>query len=181
MNDSSDSESTCFVAANGTKLWIPKCDDKHKPYLNQHFLTLDDEYDFYYEYGCICNFDVRKSTKKTNSHGYLRAKYIVYNRGGSPYKHKSKLVDDHVVEGSHTRRRTISCRCNCQARIVLKPVGVKGFVVISFIEEHNHPLATGASRMFLRCNRNLSVAHQNLIMDCLRANIGVIKSHSLAK
>ena len=49
------------------------------------------------------------------------------------------------------------------------------------MEEHNHPLAKGAGRMFLRCNRNLSLAYKNFIMDCSRANIGPTRAHSLVK
>ncbi|XP_074339719.1 protein FAR1-RELATED SEQUENCE 5-like [Apium graveolens] len=52
---------------------------------------------------------------------------------------------------------------------------------MGFNEEHNHPLASGAEKMFLKCNRNVSVPHQNLIMDCARVNIGATKAFSLAK
>ena len=54
----------------------------------------------------------------------------------------------------------------------MKVAGLRGFVLMNFVEKHNHPLATRAFRMFLRCNRNLSYAYQNFIMDCSRANAG---------
>ncbi|KAK1405527.1 hypothetical protein POM88_005132 [Heracleum sosnowskyi] len=101
--------------------------------------------------------------------------------GGSPYQNRSKLLDENGVEGTHRRRKTTSRRCNCQTLIIMKPAGPKGFVIMSFIEEHNHPLATGDAKMFLRCYRNLSVANQDFIMDCSRANIGATRSHALAK
>ena len=33
--------------------------------------------------------------------------------------------------------------------------------------------------MFLRCNRNVSDAYQNFIMDCSKDNIGATRAHSL--
>ena len=63
----------------------------------------------------------------------------------------------------------------------MKVAGLRGFVLMGFVEEHNHPLATGAANMFLRCNRNLSYAYQNFIMDCSRANIGPTRAHNLVK
>ena len=83
--------------------------------------------------------------------------------------------------GSSQDRRTTSRRCLCEARIVLKAAGQWGFVVMSFVEEHNHPLAVGAESMFLRCNRNVSKSHQNLIMDCSRVMIGATRAYNLAK
>lgn len=176
-----EAESTCFFTANGSKYWTPKCDDKNKPHTNQHFPTLEDAYVFYVDYGRICGFDVRKSTKKTNKCGELNAKYVMCNRGGNPSKTKSDLSSENVGEGRKVRRRTTSRRCNCKARIIMKPVGPKGFVLMSFVEEHNHPLASGAERMFLRCNRNMSIPYQNFIMDCSRVKIGSTRAHGLAK
>lgn len=54
------------VDAKGEKYYIPKCEDMDKPYTGQCFPMLEDAYLFYFKYGRICGFDVRKSTKKTN-------------------------------------------------------------------------------------------------------------------
>ncbi|KAK1402689.1 hypothetical protein POM88_002294 [Heracleum sosnowskyi] len=181
INSEHEPEFTCYVDAFGRKNYLPKCDDKQKPHTNQHFATLKDAYKFYWAHGRICGFDVRKSTEKSDRKGNFKAKYIQCNRGGSPYQNRSKLLDENGVEGTHRRRKTTSRRCNCRALIIMKPAGPKGFVIMSFIEEHNHPLATGDAKMFLRCYRNLSVANQDFIMDCSRANIGATRSHALAK
>ncbi|KAK1358881.1 hypothetical protein POM88_043355 [Heracleum sosnowskyi] len=181
LDNANELESTCFVAANGSKYWTPNCDDKHKPHTNTYFLTLKEAFTFYVDYGRICGFDVRKSTKKSDARGNRLAKYMLCNRGGNPKKNKSKEVGENVGERPKKTRRTTSRRCNCKAQIILKPAGPRGFVLMSFVEEHNHPLASGAERMFLRCNRNLSIPYQNFIMDCARVNIGPTKAHSLAK
>ncbi|XP_017228981.2 protein FAR1-RELATED SEQUENCE 5 [Daucus carota subsp. sativus] len=141
--------------------------------------SLEDAFIFYKEYGRICGFDVRKYTKRTDRFGNLYAKYLICNRGGS--SRPKKLLDDvgNVVEGPF--RKTSSKRCNFPAQVVLKTAGNRGFVLMGFIEEHNHPLVSGAGRMFLRCNRHLSHAYQQFIMDCARANIGATRAHSLVK
>ena len=87
--------------------------------------------------------------------------------------------EGNVVEGPC--RRTTSKRCDCKAQIILKPGGKEGFVIMSFAAEHNHTLASGPARMFLRCNRKVSLAYQNFIVDCSRANIGATRAHSLVK
>ncbi|XP_074327578.1 protein FAR1-RELATED SEQUENCE 5-like [Apium graveolens] len=181
INNDTNSDFTCFIDMNGTKNWIPKYEDKDKPHTNQCFPMLEDAYVFYRNYGRIYGFDVRKSTKKTDNKKQLLAKYIQCNKGGSPYQNKSNKSDENGVEEKQIRRRTKSRRCNCKALIIMKPAGPRGIMVMSFIEEHNHPLASGAARMFLKCNRDVSVENHNFIMDCSKAKIGATRSHALAK
>ncbi|KAK1382518.1 hypothetical protein POM88_020253 [Heracleum sosnowskyi] len=181
LDNANESEYTCFVAANGSKYWTPNCDDKYKPQTNKYIPTLEEAFTFYVDYGRICGFDVRKSTKKSDARGNRLAKYMLCNRGGNPKKKKSQETCVNVGDKPKKTRRTTSRRCNCKAQIILKPAGPRGFVLMSFVEEHNHPLASGAERMFLRCNRNMSIPYQNFIMDCARANIGPTRAHSLAK
>ncbi|KAK1384055.1 hypothetical protein POM88_021790 [Heracleum sosnowskyi] len=155
MDNVNESEYNCFVAANGSKYWTPNCDDKYKPQTNTYIPTLEEAFTFDVDYGRIFGFDVRKSTKKSDARGNLLAKYMLCNRGGNPKKKKSEETCVNV--------------------------GPRGFVLMSFVEEHNHPLTSGAERMFLRCNRNMFIPYRNFIMDHARANIGPTKAHSLAK
>ncbi|KAL8100202.1 hypothetical protein AgCh_032448 [Apium graveolens] len=180
-NNENGCESTCFVSVDGRELWTTKCDNKHKPQTNQYFSTFEEAVKFYKEYGRACGFAVRKSTKRTNGRGTLLARHVICNRGGNPDRNTCKVSSETIGNGPKKTRRTTSRRCNCKARIVLKPVGTGGLVIMGFNEEHNHPLASGAEKMFLKCNRNVSVPHQNLIMDCARVNIGATKAFSLAK
>lgn len=109
----------------------------------------------------------------------MKAKHIQCNHAGSPTQ--NKVYSESVAEIPGKRRRTTSRRCGCKAQIVMKPAGPRGFVVMSFVEQHNHPLASEVGKMFLRCNRDLSVGYQNFIMDCARANIGATRAYGLAK
>ncbi|XP_074335536.1 protein FAR1-RELATED SEQUENCE 5-like [Apium graveolens] len=180
-HNDNECESTYFVAADGSEFWTPKCDNRHKPQTNQYFPTLEDAFKFYKEYGRVCGFCVRKSIKRTSGRGTLLSRYVICNRGGKPNRSNSKVSNESAGKGPKKTRRTTSRRCNCKARIILKPAGTGGLVVMGFNEEHNHPLSSGAEKMFLKCNRNLFVPHQNLIMDCARVNIGATKAFSLAK
>lgn len=173
-------DATCVVHPNGSKTWTPNCDEKYKPHTNKHFLTLEDAFIFYQEYGRQCGFDVRKSSQRSDKLGNVISKYIQCSHGGSPNTDKAKLVEEFVTEGSQIRRTT-SKRCYCPAQINMKLAGLGGYVVMSFVEEHNHPLATGSDTMFLRCNRNISIALQNFIIDCSRANIGATRAYTIAK
>ena len=101
------------------------------------------------------------------------------SRGGNPYANKLRDRDGNYIEGPC--RRTTSQRCFCRAQVILKPALVRGFVIMGFEEEHNHPPATARSRMFLRCNRKVSDVYQNFIMECSRANIGPTRAHTLVK
>ena len=170
---------TCGVSPDGIKSWTPKCDEQHKPKLNMHFPTIEDAFLYYKEYGRQCGFDVRKSTLKTDRQGNIKAKYLQCSRGGNPYANKLRDRDGNYIEGPC--RRTTSQRCFCWAQVILKPALVRGFVIMGFEEEHNHPPATARSRMFLRCNRKVSDVYQNFIMDCSRANIGLTRAHTLVK
>ena len=62
--DNKNDEYTCHVGLDDIKFYTPKCNEKHKSQLNQHFPTLEHAYQFYREYGRLCGFDVIKSTKK---------------------------------------------------------------------------------------------------------------------
>lgn len=179
-NESYETDSaSCYIKPDSRKFWTPRCGDKKNPILNQHFPTLD-AFIYYKEYGRMCGFDVRKSTKKSERHGYVKAKHIQCSHAGWPKQNKAKDVK-FSGENPKKRRRTSSRRCGCNAQIVMKPSAVRGFVVMSFTEEHNHPLASEAEKLFLRCKRDLSVGHQNLILDCARVNIGPTRAQSLAK
>ena len=65
FNSVEEPEMTC-VEEHGIKYYTPKCDVSKTPYANQQFATIEDAYVFYREYGRICGFDVRYSSKKSN-------------------------------------------------------------------------------------------------------------------
>ncbi|KAL8145659.1 hypothetical protein AgCh_003705 [Apium graveolens] len=122
-NNENGCESTCFASADGRELWTPKCDNKHKPQTNQYFSTFEEAVKFYKEYCRVCGFVVRKSTERTNGRGTLLARHVICNRGGNPDRSTCKVSSETIGNGPKETRRTTSRRCNCKARIVLKPAG----------------------------------------------------------
>ncbi|CAM8892447.1 unnamed protein product [Rhodiola kirilowii] len=53
--------------------------------------------------------------------------------------------------------------------------------VYSFEEAHNHWLVDDIGKQYLNQNRQLSVVHQNSIMQCGKYRIGATKAHHLVK
>ncbi|XP_042035260.1 protein FAR1-RELATED SEQUENCE 11-like [Salvia splendens] len=56
-----------------------------------------------------------------------------------------------------------------------------GYVIQSFVEEHNHEMVEEHHKRFMNLNSNLDLVHQKFILDCANANIGPTLSFSLLK
>ncbi|KAK1396110.1 hypothetical protein POM88_005973 [Heracleum sosnowskyi] len=135
---------THYETNNDFHFWTPNCDQEIKPRVNQLFETINQAYTFYRDYGRKCGFDVRRNKgKKDTTSGKIKYKYIRCNHAGGNNNKIAINVAEHV-ENSGKRRRTTSRRCKCQAKITLKYMGDKGYVILSFVEDHNHPLVTEA-------------------------------------
>lgn len=63
LDNGNEEKFTSFIDVSCNKNFVPKYDDQHKPHTNKYFPTLKDAYRFYLEYGRICEFDVRNSTR----------------------------------------------------------------------------------------------------------------------
>ncbi|KAK1360475.1 hypothetical protein POM88_044949 [Heracleum sosnowskyi] len=159
-----------FTSTDGQEFWIPKCDKKSKPFVGQTFSNIDAAFEFYEEYGRLCGFDMRKSSSKYRS-TLMTHKYMEFSSAGMNEEKKIK------------RRRTTTRRCDCEAKIVLNKDSpyTDSCFIHKFVEVHNHALATSAEKQFLRCNRKVTLFHQNFISDHRKANIGSIRSHSVLK
>ncbi|KAK1402887.1 hypothetical protein POM88_002492 [Heracleum sosnowskyi] len=154
-----------------TNLWNPKvADPKLKPYSGKRFKDIKSCFQLYIQYGLQGGFNVRKSTQKVKNK-IIVTKYIVCSHGGSHETSMSKLKkhsDDAMSESSHTssavgdqvrRRNTITKKCECNAKVILKSLGslgLNGYVVSCFIEGHNHPLASESGKEFFRANRSMT-------------------------
>ncbi|XP_020263007.1 protein FAR1-RELATED SEQUENCE 5-like [Asparagus officinalis] len=102
--------------------------------------------------------------EKKHEDGTVLLKHIVCSRADS---NESKMdVDfEDFSSISKKRRRTVSSRCSCKAKVVFKFDGLKGYNVLSFIEEHSHFLVSGSGKQFLKSNRVLGLAHKKLSRD----------------
>ncbi|KAK1384039.1 hypothetical protein POM88_021774 [Heracleum sosnowskyi] len=79
------------------------------------------------------------------------------------------------------RRRTVSQRCGCKVKIVVKYMSEDRYFALSFVEEHNHPLASASGRQFLRANREMTLGLRNIVFDGAKVNIGGNKVFNFAK
>ncbi|XP_020250144.1 protein FAR1-RELATED SEQUENCE 5-like [Asparagus officinalis] len=169
-----------FQSPGGGMYWKPRVEAEFKPYLNQSFRSLEDGIEFYREYGRKSGFEIRRHTEKKHEDDTVLLKHILCSRAGS---NESKMdVDfEDFSSISKKRRRTVSSRCGCKAKVIFKFDGLKGYNVLSFVEEHSHFLVSGSGKQFLKSNRVLGLTHKKLIFDGAKANMGPNKTYNFAK
>ncbi|XP_020253710.1 protein FAR1-RELATED SEQUENCE 5-like [Asparagus officinalis] len=144
------------------------------------FRSLEYGIEFYREYGRKSGFEIRRHTEKKHEDDTVLLKHIVCSRAVS---NESKMdVDfEDFSSISKKRRRTVSSRCGCKAKVVFKFDGLKGYNVLSFVEEHSHFLVSDSGKQFLKSNRVLGLAHKKLVFDGAKANMGPNKIYNFAK
>ncbi|KAL9664639.1 hypothetical protein QQ045_020044 [Rhodiola kirilowii] len=166
------------IGDSGIRHWIPKYPDEFKPRLGMVFKNIEDAIKFYKHCAYIAGFSVQLSTSSTSLEGIVIHKYLVCHREG--YKEKSTVVETvNLVE--HSERHIRDNRCGCLARLCLNIIDGGLYRVYSFEEFHNHWLADDIGKQYLNENRQLSVVHQNIIMQCGKYRIGATTVHHLVK
>ncbi|KAK1375592.1 hypothetical protein POM88_031785 [Heracleum sosnowskyi] len=178
--DNEKVESGCMVTPGGHKYYVPiSVEDNLKPFIGKSFQSLESGIAFYSEYGLLSGFNVRRSAEKTQSDHTILSKYLVCHKDGFS---DAKL---NCPEGSKSkigkRRRTMSGRCGCEAKLVLKYSPGNIYFVYNFIEVHNHPLVPEDSRHFLKGSRKMSTCSINFVFDASKVNIGTMKSFRMMK
>lgn len=160
------------ISPGGSRYCVPICgDDNCKPFVDQLFQSLESGMNFYKEYGRLCGFDTRRSAEKKYADGTTVSKYVVCSREG--FNEKKESVG--------AQRKTVSSRCGCNAKIILKIVSGKIYRVSKFVEEHNHDVASKVGRQFLRVSREMSCTSRNFVFDAAKVNIGASKAYTLMK
>lgn len=157
-------------------LFTPACDDALKPFKGRYFSTLEAGIAFYKDYAKVASFDIRLSGAKKSQETVIW-RYVVCSREGEKHSASDIVNDDDDV--GRKRRRRVSMRCGCPARVSFKFDAMLGYVVQSFKEKHNHGLVQDQYKHFMKINRNLDFMHQKFILDCARANIGPTHSFKL--
>ncbi|GER33539.1 FAR1-related protein [Striga asiatica] len=163
-----------LITPGGTKYWIPQCEDALRPFKGQIFHGLHEAVIFYNVYASTVGFDVRHSTLIKAIDKTVVWKYLVCSREG--HKHHAD-----TIQAMHSRRRRVSNRVGCNARIVLRVNGPNNYIVRFFEEKHSHPMTPDECRARLKINRTMTAAHQTFVLNCIKANIGPIKSYKLYK
>ncbi|KAK1383794.1 hypothetical protein POM88_021529 [Heracleum sosnowskyi] len=166
--------------------WVP--DSPIKPYVGQIFTSIDVAFDYYSKHASFCGFQVRRSTQRSRN-GVVVSKYFVCSKAGSRDISSSSREDD-ASESSRIsdknvepvkRRKTISGKCHCSAKLALKFAGSESYEVSSFIDKHNHPFATDSEKQFLRGNRAMSAMNCNFVFDVASSNTGPYRAHGILK
>ncbi|XP_074383461.1 protein FAR1-RELATED SEQUENCE 1-like [Apium graveolens] len=174
--DSECSVTDYIVSPGGRKYYKPSCvGDISVPFEIQVFVSLDKGYRFYKEYAYLGGFGDRKGTKKKDKDDVktiLLKNYVCSCEGFNDFYDFRKYVK---------RQRTISQRCGCKAKIVLKFMGEDKYFIQTFVEVYNHPLATEYGRQFLRSNREMNISLRNIVFDASKVNIGPSKIFGFAK
>ncbi|XP_074342492.1 protein FAR-RED IMPAIRED RESPONSE 1 [Apium graveolens] len=174
-SDVSESSVTDYIISpSGMKYYLPSyVGDISVPFENQVFDSLNKGYCFYKEYARLSGFGVRKTTEKEDAHRTITLKHFVCSCEGlnDPYDEKKSLE----------KRRTVSQRCGCKAKIILKYMGDNKYFIKIFVELHNNPLASETGRQFLKANREMNISLRTICFDASKVNIGVNKSFYFVK
>ena len=150
-----------------------KMDIDDKPYVGQTLPTLDGCYAFYSLYVGSISFDVHKSSRKkylnTSGAREVASKVYVCNREG---RYVDKLVGNNLIQlhtmdevaekdssDDDTKEQSLPVRkqnaglfrCDCKASITFKlDFKLNKWVVIQFIKQHNHELASPSRDVILK-------------------------------
>ena len=177
--ESDDSVSNLSITPGGSRYYLPKCPDNScKPFVDQLFDSLVAGLSFYKEYGRVCGFDTRKSAEKKHDDGTTISKYVVCSKAG--FNEKKEVISN-GIRNEVVRRRTVSGRCGCNAKVVLVYVDGGSYQVSKFVEAHNHDLASEIGRQFLKVNREMSCISRNFVFNASKVNIGPSKAYTLMK
>ncbi|XP_074352982.1 protein FAR1-RELATED SEQUENCE 5-like [Apium graveolens] len=170
-----ESESNVSITPDGSLNYIPcSVGDTSIPFTNQIFDSLDKGYKFYKNYGRLGGFTVRKTTEKTDDDGRVLLKHFVCSCEGF-----NDLKND--ANPAVKKRRTVSRRCRCKAKMILKYMFPDKYIVKTFVELHSHPLADKNDRQFFRVNREMDISLRNLCYNGAKVNIGSSKMFNFAK
>ncbi|KAK2374309.1 protein FAR1-RELATED SEQUENCE [Trifolium repens] len=117
-----------------------------KPKLEMMFDSIEDAWKFWDDYGGKVGFSVRKQYSNKNKHDIITSYRFVCSKEGlrKPDKRDYKTINPRL-----------ETRTNCQARLGIKNMGGK-FMVVDFVEEHNHDLQLPETTHMLPSQRKIS-------------------------
>lgn len=176
-SNSEGSSTSCILSPGVKKYFLPiAADSSTIPVIGQEFESLVKGYKFYKEYARVGGFTVRKTTEKKDEDDVIVLKHYVCSCEGFNELNLGKTAAKQVKE-----RKTVSRRCGCKAKMVLKYMSPNKYFVFSFVEHHNHALASETGRQFLRSNREMTIGLRNIVYDAAKVNIGCSKTFCFVK
>ncbi|GJS18164.1 FAR1 DNA binding domain, zinc finger, SWIM-type, MULE transposase domain containing protein [Tanacetum coccineum] len=181
-----------IVDDDGNRTWYPDNDIGDKPLEGCEFVSIDQAYAFYKDYGKRAGFDVRKGGHYKPKPGEdPNLKWFLCSKEGKnpePAADKSKDVTSDVSEITtdenvivkQTRNRG-SSRCGCLAKIRIKKFEGNLYRVYTFIEGHNHPLVAEKDMIYMKSSRDLGYTKQHFLFQASNANFGPSTGFRLLK
>ncbi|XP_019167553.1 PREDICTED: protein FAR1-RELATED SEQUENCE 5-like [Ipomoea nil] len=165
------------------QFWRPVVDSAITPAVGRRFTSLAEGIQFYTDYARACGFDVRLNTLKRDRDGEIVMRYLVCSRQGVKGGGTRKPIPEHGSTGGKPkqRRRRVSNRVQCRAKICFNKEGPEEFEIGIFVEEHTHRMCSETSKYFMRMNQKLDAAQQSFVASCVKANIGSSKSLNLCR
>ncbi|GJZ24311.1 FAR1-related sequence 5-like protein, partial [Tanacetum coccineum] len=181
-----------IVDDDGNRTWYLDNDIGVKPLEGCEFVSIDQAYAFYKDYGKRAGFDVRKGGHyKPKAGEDPNLKWFLCSKEGKnpkPAADKSKDVISDVSEITmyqnvivkQTRNRG-SVRCGCLAKIRINKYKGNLYRVYTFIEGHNHPLVAEKDMIYMKSLRDLGYTKQHFLFQASNANFGPSTGFRLLK
>ncbi|KAL8094765.1 hypothetical protein AgCh_036325 [Apium graveolens] len=117
-----------------------------------------------------------RNTQKEGTHETIMSKH---SDSETETSHSFSFVGMEV-----RRRNTVTKKCGCAAKIILKYIGPDSpdkYVIFGFIEGHNHSLASESGKEFLRANRTMTTFQRHFLLDAVKSNMGAFRAHTMHK
>nr|XP_043620084.1 protein FAR1-RELATED SEQUENCE 5-like [Erigeron canadensis] len=167
---------TIIQTPGGSEFFAPIVDPRMLPVKGNIYGTLENCEAFYKEYASHAGFDVRKSCQKTTRSGWIKQKYYLCSRQGTP---KNVSLDTLETKEKQIRKSTHECT-GCRARIRFDWIfDTESYRVGLFEPHHNHEMLRQEYRHLSRTERQLKYAEQIFVYNAHLANIGPTKAHQL--
>lgn len=184
----------------GERTWYPDIDIGEKPDEGREFISIEQAYIFYKDYGKRAGFDVRKGGHyKPKSGEDPNLKWFLCSREGTNENAEKEHENSEVtVENSEVtvenrevtveengkekkKRNRGSFRCGCLAKIRIRKIKGNIYRVYNFVEGHNHPLVAEKDMIFMKSSRDLGYTKQHFLFQASNANFGPSTGFKLMK
>ncbi|GJW06932.1 FAR1-related sequence 5-like protein, partial [Tanacetum coccineum] len=171
---------------NGTPYWVPDVPEDEKPKKGFFFDNYNDAFEMYQLYSEKARFNIRKAGFKRKN-GQITHSYIECNRARMPRRAKevNTLNEDDGEDGKNPgtkkrKRMTKSQAINCPAKLCLKKIiGTESYMVLDFVENHNHPLMNLNNMDLSKARRQLHFDDYIFIHRASLSNLGPTRAHRL--
>jgi hypothetical protein len=143
--------------------FVPNCENSLKPVVGMPFDSLYEVEEFYKTYAHEGGFSVRIGAQEKKSDVVDNKRFICSREGFTKRRGRGE---------PSKKKKQYDTRCGCNARIYVRLSQDNKYYIASFVEEHNHDLASPDKIPFLRSNRTISQRVKNTLFTCHKASIG---------